>query len=315
LIGIDVGGSFIKGGLVSSEGKVSAQLSPEPSGDGLEVVATVRRMVASLQDLAEKLQAPVEALGISTCGVVDPHQGEILENMSIPGYSGTIWGRELADLKLPLHVENDARAAAWAEFQARDNREIDNWIHLPIGTNIGSGIIVHGQLWRGSTHGAGEIGHITVDENGSLCACGNVGCLEGFVSKRGIFSYVEEALSQGRESLIVLPSGDRNEMGLQRISAAEAQGDALAHEAFQSLGRFLGVGLTTLVNLFNPSVITIGGGTPMASPTILDTARRYVNNHALRSARTELVIKKGKLGNEAGFIGAALLAQSKATQF
>lgn len=300
LIGVDVGGSFVKAGIVSPAGEVLFQAEPLPTVDGRSVVETVRGRVA---ELLARQPAP-RGIGVSSCGIVDSVRGVVVESVSVPGYAGVNWLEQLGGFGIPVRVENDARAAAWAEFQLRDDREVRDWIHLPIGTSIGGGLVLDGQLWRGQGFSAGEVGHITVSAEGRVCACGNVGCLELFVSKGSVLQYVADELANGRSS-VLRGVGD---LDLQALSQAEQQGDALAHAAFARMGRYLGVGLTTLAHLFNPSVITLGGGVAMASETILETARAYVAAHALRSARAGLRIEPGRLGNRAGFVGAALLA-------
>jgi glucokinase len=298
-IGVDIGGSFVKAGIVTPDGQVLFQAEPIPTVDGPGVVEGVRRMIGLLIDGANR----PAGIGISSCGIVDTRQGLILDSVSVADYAGTRWPEVLGGFGLPVRVENDARASAWAEFQLREDRAVTDWIHLPLGTSIGSGIIVDGRLWSGRGYSAGEIGHITVEAGGPVCPCGNIGCLELYVSNESVLKYVAGELANGRLSSLNGSAG----LDLQRLSEAELAGDALAHEAFERMGRYLGVGLTTMVNLFNPSVVTIGGGTSQASGTILEAARRYVGGHALPSARNKLEILPGRLGNSAGFIGAALL--------
>jgi glucokinase len=303
ILGIDIGGSFIKSGLVATDGRVQKQFPPVPTGTGEEVRKTVL-------EIAKKRinQHPFRAVGISTCGVVNPGSGEVLENTTIAGYAGTDWKRVLAPLGVPVAVENDARAAAWAEFCLRKNRRIQEWMHLPLGTSISSGIIIQGKIWYGSSFSAGEIGHITAKTDGPVCSCGNIGCLEGLVSRRMAARYLLDEISKGVPSLHFNLEMDPDAITIHQISAAEKAGDQAAAGAFRQLGKYLGVGLTTAANLINPPVITVGGGILEASDTILATAREYVWRHALQSARKNLEIRKGQLGNRAGFTGAALLA-------
>jgi glucokinase len=299
-IGVDIGGSYVKAGLVSPDGAVLSQAEPVPTIDGAGVVRDVQALIGRM--LAES--PGVESIGISSCGIVDTHAGLVLESVSVPGYAGTCWTDVLAGTGLPVRVENDARAAAWAEFRLREDQSVLDWIHLPLGTSIGSGIIIGGKLWRGRSFSAGEIGHITVEAEGPVCTCGNIGCLELYVSNESVLNYVSAAIAGGRPSRM----NGQGPLDLQRLSEAEQGGDGLAREAFTRMGRYLGTGMTTLVNLFNPAVITVGGGTVQASATILETARGYVEAHALPSARRSLKILPGRLGNHAGFVGAAMLS-------
>lgn len=307
LIGIDVGGSFIKAGLITCSGRVLARLEPQPTVDGPGAVETSLRMAESLRQQALGEGLRLVGIGLSTCGVVDPRRGIVLESTSVAGYGGTPWLEKLSRFDLPAAVENDARASAWAEYTLRLEREVQDWIHVPVGTSLGCGIILGGRLWRGSSFSAGEIGHITVEAQGSACACGNVGCLEDYVSKEAVLSYIHTELEKGspaaQASRLL-----KGEIDLPAVIAAGKAGDSLAVQALQRTGRYLGIGLTTLTNLFNPEVISVGGGVIEASAALLEAAREHVITHALSSATRSLVVKKGQLGNDAGFIGAALLA-------
>ncbi|HUF38708.1 MAG TPA: ROK family protein [Anaerolineales bacterium] len=304
-IGVDIGGSFVKAGIVSAGGLVLRQAEPVPTVDGPGVVAGVLALVEGL--LASR--PGIGGIGISSCGIVDSRRGVVVDSVSVPGYTGTDWKTRLGGFGLPIVVENDARAAAWAEYRLREDRAVKDWIHLPLGTSIGSGIIVGGRLWRGRGHSAGEIGHVTVEAGGPVCSCGNVGCLELYVSNESLLNYVAAELANGRASSL----NGAGVLDLQRLSEAEHGGDALAREAFERMGHYLGIGLTTMVNLFNPAVVTIGGGTAQASETILRAARAHVETHALGPAQRGLRIIPGRLGNHAGFVGAALLTGGKSS--
>lgn len=316
-VGIDIGGSFIKSGLVSPAGLILYETKAEetpPEGNG--VVEVVRRVIDEMIDKAPALDlSPIQAIGISSCGVVDSVQETVLESVAISNYNGTAWAKQLGDLDYPLAVENDARSAAWAEFQIRKNREITDFIHVTVGTGVGCGIILGGQIFRGSTYSACEIGHVTINSGGPVGACGNVGCLELYLCSRAIVQYILDAIQDGRTSETFRTSGpDLRKIDVRTISEAEQLGDSVAHEAFQEAGRYLGIGLTTLVNLFNPQAISVGGGVIEASHTVLEVARDVVYSRVLLSARRYLVVEKGELGNKAGVVGAALLAFAKAGQ-
>lgn len=313
LIGIDVGGSFTKGGLVTAGGRVLHRAAPQPTGDGPNAVATARRMVAGLlQEAQARGLPPVAAVGLSTCGLTDPARGRVIQSTSVPDYDGTDWFALLGDFGLPLAVENDARAAAWAEYTARERPELRHWVHVPIGTSLGAGIILNGALWPGSTFSAGELGHITVEAGGPRCACGNRGCLENYVSAQGLLDFVRGALETGCDSS--LRALEPGALDLPAVLDAGRRGDLLAQQAFERVGRYLGAGLTTVVNLINPQVITLGGGIVEAAGTVAEAAREYVAEHALAAARLDLQILPGRLGNRAGFVGAALLALRAAEQ-
>lgn len=299
LIGIDLGGSFIKGGLLDSRGRVLHRLKPQPTIDGPNARKVVHRAVGELIAEAEaRGLPPVAAAGLSTCGLTDPTRGRVILSTSVPGYDGAEWFPVFAEFGLPAAVENDARCAAWAEYTTRTQPELRNWIHVTLGTSVGCGIVLDGRLWRGSTFSAGELAHISVEADGPVCVCGNRGCLESYASSQGVLDFLRRQLDAGWSEAL----------DMQAVLRAAANGDELAREAFERQGRYLGVALTTLTHLINPQVITLGGGIIQANEAVFTAAREVVLSRALVSARRELQIIPGRLGNDAGFLGAALLA-------
>jgi len=309
-IGIDIGGSFIKAGLVSTKGELLRKLSIKTRQDVNTIVQTVRHLVGQLELEAPQFDIQVKSVGIGSCGVVDSCSGVILQSVAIPGYDGTGLKALLEDhLAYPFVVENDVNAAAWAELQVRDSLEIADFLHVAVGTGIGCGVILERRIWHGSSYCAGEIGHITVDRNGPMCSCGNIGCLELYASTAGVINYAVEAIKGGRASIISqLVADDLQKVTIPIIAEAEKAGDEVATQAFANAGRNCGIGLTTLANLFDPQVISVGGGIVDASSTFFREAKRFVEKRALMPVRANLIIDLGRLGRAAGVIGAALLS-------
>ena len=304
-IGVDIGGSSIKAGIVTSTGSILHQLSvPVSRTDAQTLIGDVLATIARLQHIAS-----VDAIGIASTGVTDAEQGVVLQSTTIKDYDGTNWKDILVrEYNLPVIVENDVKAAAWGEYKS---------VHLPanstvsfiaVGTGIGCGLIVDGKIWHGTSFAAGEIGYITIDTNGPEYN-GNVGCLEFYAAAPSIIRYVQEKVQCGyRGKLLELAHDNPHFIYLPLIREAEDMGDELAREAFKIAGEMLGVGIVNLVHLFNPNMVILGGGVVEASKTYLKAAISLAMRRILRSARIGLEITPAQLGNNAAIVGAGLLA-------
>ncbi len=206
-------------------------------------------------------------------------------------------------------VENDANAAAWAEQQYGAGRGSDDTLMLTIGTGIGGGVVVRGELFRGHLGYAAEFGHITLVDGGPLCACGERGCLEALASGNAIGRMAREGIAGAPDSILLELAGDEpSRITGALVSEAAHAGDEFAAEVLQRAGRWLGTGLATLVNAFDPSVIVIGGSGAAAGWFLLEPARLELDRR-LGRRRPIPPIVTAILGNDAGAIGAASLAR------
>ena len=307
-VGIDVGGTKIAGGVVDEEGTILATARREsPATDTDAIELNIADLVAELRGDHE-----VEAVGIGAAGFVDSARSTV---MFAPNLA---WRDEplRADLEklinLPVVVENDANAAAWGEFTFGAGEDVEDTLLVTVGTGVGGGIVLNGQLHRGAFGVAAEIGHMRVVPDGRICGCGNKGCWEQYASGTALVRDTREQAHEG--SLIARSLVDRAG-GVERIDGpliteAAREGDSFAREQLAVLGRWLGEGIASLTAILDPAVVVIGGGVSEAGDLLLEPIRaHYRANLTGRHYRPELEVRAALLGNKAGMIGAADLAR------
>ena len=296
--GFDIGGTDIKYGLVDRDGRL-AYKSKVRSPETIEGILDALEQAWSL--LKQSAPGPIRSCGFGIAGFYSLRERKILQSPNYPcldGYPLVPALRRFIDV--PVRAGNDANMAAYGEFKHGAGQGVRSLVLLTIGTGIGSGLILDGRLWQGESGFAGEIGHITVNPEGSACACGGRGCLETEASApRLVRDY--RALT-GRTD--VADSKD-----VYRLAKG---GDAAALESFRRLAYWLGVGIGTVVNLLNPERILLSGGVVAAGRILLDPlveeARRRSNPLSFAGCR----IEKAALGNDAGLVGAAAWAGLRA---
>ena len=216
-------------------------------------------------------------------------------------------------LGVPAWIENDANAGALAEHRIGAGRGSKHMIMVAAGTGIGGGFVLDGKLYHGASGGAGEVGHMQMDPTGRLCGCGRRGCLEAVASGWALSADAADIAAKEPDGLVARISVQENEEPDGRIlDLAAAQGDVSAIEVLTRAGVFLGAGLTNLIDLFNPEVIVIGGGVIAAGEMLLAPARREMLARALTPGRDAVRVVPAAFGDEAGMIGAAILAREEA---
>jgi glucokinase len=208
---------------------------------------------------------------------------------------------------LPVVTENDAKAAAWAEFVAGAGAGTEQMTYLTLGTGLGGAIIAEKQLLRGASGFAGEFGHTMIDLNGRICSCGKRGCLETLVSGSAIVSTAREMLQQPGESSL----REIEPLTARRIFDAAERGDAVAARVFAETGKYLGIACANIINTFNPQIIVIGGGVMGAGALLIDPAVEEAGRRAFPAALADCRIVKSQLWPHAGTIGAAVLARDQ----
>jgi len=302
-LGVDVGGTKVLGAVVGEDGTIHSESRvPTDRSQGLDALPEAIDLFLAEAD------KPIEAIGLAVAGFVDHPSGRMVFGPNL-AFSNPDVGRDIAhEYGLPVVVENDANAAAWAEYRCGAGKGSRHMLMVTVGTGVGGGIISHGRLFRGSRGYAGEFGHIPVKVDGPPCNCGSRGCLETMASGTALARMARERGPDHPDSEVMRMVGGNIELltGALVGKAADVR-DPFAMELLWDLGTWLGVGLTGLAHAFDPEVIVVGGGVLNEGEAVLGAAREEMNERFRgRVAPPRLV--SASLGNHAGVVGAAQLS-------
>lgn len=247
-------------------------------------------------------------IGVGVAGLVNPKDGSVAILSHLSNWGNIPLKEFLRErLELEVHVHNLAAAAALGESWYGIGRSKSNFLYLSVTDGVGGGIVINGKLYTGTSGTAGEFGHITVDDHGPFCTCGNVGCLETFTSVPAIVQNARRSISQGVSSTILeIAGGNLDAITLSTIIEAARREDKLAYALFADVGRYLGEGIVSLVNLFNPEMIIVGGDLVPAGKLILDPVNDVLKRQALEVPRKSVEIVFSELGENASALGAAV---------
>ena len=313
VLAADIGGSKILTAIFSGNGEIQSRNTTQTiAGEG--VAAVVERLCQGIdQHLDENNLEPskLNGIGIACAGGVNPDRGVVVTpSPNLPGWHDVPLG-EIIEKRFGVTtcILNDASAAALGEQRDGVGIGTDNLVLVALGTGIGGGIIIDGKLYQGAAGGAGEIGHMTVDEKGPPCECGNTGCLEMFASGKAIAREAIRHISDGeKSSLVEMADGQIENITAENVVAAARDGDSLANEVLSRSSHYLGVGMVNIVNIFNPEMIIIGGGLAEIGELLLEPAKEIVKKRAFGISAQSVKIVTTGLGNEAGVYGAAVYA-------
>jgi glucokinase len=308
-VGVDIGGTKVAAGVVDPDGRVLARaLRPTPSRDVRLVEETIVEVVRELAAAHD-----VRAVGIGAAGFVDAQRARVLFSPHLAWRDEPLRDALGAALELPVVVENDANAAAWAEWRFGAGRGETRLVCVTLGTGIGGGIVLEGVLQRGRFGMAGEFGHMVVVPDGRRCECGNRGCLEQYASGNVLGREARELALAGSPvavGLLERVGGDVEALAGPVVTAAARDGDPCAVELFDDVGRWLGIGLANLAAALDPGLFVIGGGVSDAGELLLGPAREAFRRTLTgRGYRPVARIRAAAFGPEAGLVGAADLAR------
>jgi len=310
-VGVDIGGTKVAAGVVDEEGRVLARarrLTPSKSKAPAAVEATIVEVVQELHAAHD-----VVAVGIGAAGFVDATRARVRFAPHLAWRDEPLRDALTGVLGLPVVVENDANAAAWAEWRFGAGRGETHLVCVTLGTGIGGGIVTDGVPQRGRYGMAGEFGHMVVVPEGRRCECGNRGCLEQYASGHVLGREARELARAGSPvtvSLLERVGGDVEALVGPVVTEAAREGDLCAIDLFDDVGRWLGVGLANLAAALDPGTFVIGGGVSEAGELLLGPARESFRRTLTgRGYRSEARIVAAALGPEAGLVGAADLAR------
>lgn len=323
-LGIDIGGTKVLAGVIDlKNGKVVAvakrKSQAEQGSDELmaQVIAAAEEAIATTAK-----DARPEAIGVGAAGQVDHERGILISGPNLGQHMDHLpLGPLLTKhFHLPVTVANDVEVAATGEHRFGAGKDHADYVCVFVGTGIGGAIVRDGRLYHGATHTAGEVGHLVINVGGRLCGCGGQGHLEAYASRSSVVRYILGELRGGRQSVLsaAVPSAGPEPPGgtairSKALARAIAEGDELAIEAIGEGARYLGAGLASIINFYNPPRIVLGGGLIDAVDLFFEQAARYARPASLRVPRGTVEIVRAALGDNAGIIGAAVLANEEAT--
>lgn len=309
VIGIDIEIDEIIGVVIDLNGKVLHRkgVDNRNNTDQKYIINLVKGIIADLLG-SKKYGERIIGIGIGMHGLVDCFKGLSIFTPSFGWSNVPVASLIEEEFSIPVILENNVRALTLGEKWFGSAHNFDNFICLKVGEGIGSGIFTDGALYRGTSNSAGEIGHTTVDDDGNLCSCGNYGCLESMASIPSLISRTRKTIKQGAESIIYeLVEGKIENINEDIIFKAAQQGDLIAQQMLRDTGRFLGIGISNVINMLNPEAVIIAGGIINGGKFVMDTIREVVNNRTLAYPLQHVKIIKSLLGREGVAIGAGTL--------
>lgn len=306
-VGVDLGGTTVKTGLVSRSGEIKYHNKLDSKGyQGPDKV--IQQIALSIEDaIGHAGSASVLGIGIGAPGVVD-NDGFVKAPPNLLHWDSIPLAKQLQKQfeSLTISVENDANCAAIAELKFGAGQEHADFLFVIWGTGIGGGVILDRKLYRGPSGGAGEVGHVSIDYNGPVCGCGARGCVEAYIGQKYLSQRTVEKVKGQPSSLILkLVDGDYSKIEPIFISQAAKAGDQLARSILNEAGTLLGVALGGVMNTMDLRVSIVGGGVSAAGDFVINAAEASVRAHVLKPLRDDIRVIQSTLGNEAGILGAA----------
>jgi len=312
-IGIDIGGTTVKVAFFEVQGECLAKWSipTNKTNSGKDIVTDINETVNSKIAELGLNKDDFVGVGIGVPGFIDYEAGTIAHAPNIPWDANYPLKKELESvLDLPVELENDANLAAMGEMWLGSGKGKQNVVMVTLGTGVGGGIIVNGNVVRGSNGMGGEIGHIFSKDNGITCGCGKEGCLETIASATGIVRLGEEVIEEYVDSTILYDiKQQKGKIEAKDVFEAASNGDSYALSAVEESMKYLGIALSHIIHTNNPEVIVIGGGVSKAGTFLLEQVQKQVKKYTLPRAYEAITFVVATLGNEAGVMGGAHLAE------
>ncbi len=312
-IGVDLGGTNTRIAVVKAGGHIvkRREFSTKGYKTRNRLINAISGAITGIIDSQNIRPQQILGIGIGAPGLVDSKKGIVHFLTNVPGWKDVNLKSILQDkLGLPVYIDNDANLMALAESRFGAAKGSKYAVCITLGTGVGGGLIINGELYRGFTQSAGEIGHVPICLRGAMCNCGNRGCLEAYVGNKYIIKRAIYAARKDKSSILKgLAGGNLNKITPQLITEAAKKGDRLAIDLWRQAAEYLGAGLVFIVNVLDPEVIVVGGGVAGSGRFILDPLKAYVKKAIAGGPARAVRIVMAKLGNDAGLIGAAELAR------
>lgn len=307
-LGVDIGGTNIKIGVVSDSGKIvfKTMLPTNRKGGPDEVISQLKKGIKSI--LAEK-KYKIKGIGIGAAGSVTSKKGTVSNPPNVPGWKVVNIVKIIKDeFNISVFIDNDANSAAIGEMLFGAGKKNNSFALITLGTGVGGGLIIDRKIFQGSTGAAGEIGHISIDHNGRKCNCGSYGCVEAYVGNHYLMKIVKEELVEHKNSKILkLINNDTKLLTPIIINKAAKSGDKYAKQIVERVGYYVGCALSSVANLLDIDTFIIGGGVSAFGKPLTDSIKKSLRNNVLKVLKSRIKVSQAKLKNDAGMIGAASL--------
>ena len=314
VVGVDLGGTKILSGIFKSTTECigTAKLSTKSQRGPDKVIERIARCVQDAVDEADLTLKQVAGVGIGAPGAVDFSSGTVIFAPNLVGWKDIPLKKELEkQLGVPVFVENDCNVAMLGVYVAELKAKPRHVVGIFVGTGIGGGLVINGELFSGYNHTAGEVGHMVIDLNGPKCGCGNKGCFEALASRTAIFQQIKAGVKEGQKTLLTDMLGeDLSDLRSGDLRKAIRRGDKFVDRVVENAAEYIGIATANLVNVLNPEVVVLGGGVIEAlqdemMSVIVETAQDY----AMPGTMKGIEIVASKLGDSAGITGGAVLAR------
>lgn len=312
-IGIDLGGTNIKAGVVTENFEIIAKattktLCPRPAE---EICADMAKVSIEAAEKADISIDDVEWIGIGTPGIADNINGTIPYSNNLDFHDVPVRKYIQQKINKPVYVANDANAAAYGEFVAGAAKGAKDAVCITLGTGVGAGVIVDGKILTGANLAGAEIGHMVIEVDGPQCTCGRKGCFEVFSSATGLIRMTKEAMAETPDSIMHKMAEEDGKVSARLAFNAMRAGDSAAKAVVDKYIKYLAAGITNTINIFQPDVLCIGGGVCNEGDPLMVPMRELVKKEVYtRMLDKNTRIEIASLGNDAGIIGAAFLGNS-----
>lgn len=310
-IGIDVGGTNIKAGLVNEKGEIlhRAQAPTGANRPSEEIGADIGRLAASVRDMAGLTDVDIVSCGIGMPGACSDKEGKVLYTANINFKDYPLKETVQREINVPVHLANDANCAALGEYYMLEE-QVEDMVFITLGTGVGGGLVLNGKLYAGFNGIAGEVGHIMLRDGGEMCGCGRRGCWEAYASVTALIRQTKAyALSHPESEVRRACGADFEELSGKTAFELAKLGDAGAKEIVDNWITYVADGVTDMVNIFQPKLLLIGGAISREGDALMVPLREKVEADMYKSCVEKTEIRAARLGNDAGLIGAAFLGK------
>jgi glucokinase len=307
-VGVDLGGTSIKIGMVSQTGKIITRYSIKTDADeGPKRI--IKNIKQGIYELQKKANVTYDGIGIGCPGIVTPEKGTVENPPNFPGWKKVNLGKAISmEFEKDVFIENDANAAAIGELIFGNGSNFNSFIMVTLGTGVGGGIVINRKVYHGEFGAAGEIGHLSIDHNGPKCKCGSRGCIEAYAGNNYLVESVKEKLKKQKDSILNIHIKNNYELLTPKIiKEAADKGDEFSISVIEDLGLKLGAAFASLSNVLDISTYIIGGGVAGFGPLLFNSIKKSVRERVMAPLKPRVKILSAKLKNDAGIKGASAL--------